>query len=113
MLRALPYDKFPLLADTLAIGMLFHKSVEDLHPAGQLLFQPLGIRHVLCIPLLNRDTPFGFVAFLDLNRDNAPISLEMRLMATLVNHFAQVLLKQKMEAEQVANQQRLKALVGA
>jgi len=113
MLRALPYDKFPLLADTLAIGMLFHKSVEDLHPAGQLLFQPLGIRHVLCIPLLNRDTPFGFVAFLDLNRDNAPTSLEMRLMATLVNHFAQVLLKQKMEAEQVANQQRLKALVGA
>jgi diguanylate cyclase (GGDEF)-like protein/PAS domain S-box-containing protein len=113
MLRALPYDKFPALADTLAIGMLFHKSVEEMHPASQIVFLPLGIRHVLCIPLLDRDTPFGFIAFFDFNYSQSPSSLEMRLMATLVNHFAQVLLKQKIEAEQIANQQRLKALVGA
>ena len=112
-LRTLPYQKFPLLADTLAVGMLFHKAVDDLQPVAQLLLQPMGIRHVLCIPLLDRDTPFGFIALLDHRRSIAPPSLEMRLMATLANHFAQVLLKQKIEAEQVANQQRLKALIGA
>lgn len=113
LLNSLPYEHFPILADTLAIGMIFHKRIDDLHPIGQAIFAPLGVKHLLCIPLLDRDIPFGFLAFLDLEKDTQPSALEMRLMATLTNHLAQSLLKQKMEAELQTNQQRLKALVGA
>lgn len=109
----LHYPAYPLLADTLAVGMVLNKSLLELPLSEQMLLALAGGRQLLCIPLLDRGEPFGFLAFVfeevEPNRD----PVELRLLAMLANHVAQALLKQRMEQQVQANQQRLQALVGA
>ena len=109
---SLEYDKYPLLADTLAVGMILNKSLLELPLAEQMLLAQVGVRQLLCIPLLDNGHLFGFLNFLKDDDSRPRESIELRLLAMLANHVAQALLKAKVEAESLANQQRLRALVG-
>ncbi len=109
----LEYDQYPLLADTLAVGMVLNKSLLELPLAEQMLLAQVGVRQLLCIPLLDNGQLFGFLTFLNDDERRQRDSTELRLLSMLSNHVAQALLKAKVEAESIANQQRLRALVGA
>ncbi|QLG88592.1 EAL domain-containing protein [Chitinibacter bivalviorum] len=110
---SIDYDQYALLADTLAVGMVLNKSLLELPLAEQMLLAQVGIRHLLCVPLLQGGELFGFLAFLNDSEERQPDSVALRLLAMLSNHVAQALGKAKLEAESLANQQRLRALVGA
>ena len=109
--HALDYGSFPMLADTLAIGMVLSKSLLELPLAEQMLMAQIGVRQLLCIPLLERGESFGFLCFL--NDCEMPRSRsELRLLSMLSNHVAQAIIKKRVEQELRSNQQRLRALVG-
>ncbi|WP_348945716.1 EAL domain-containing protein [Chitinibacter sp. FCG-7] len=110
---SLDYDQYALLADTLAVGMVLNKSLLELPLAEQMLLAQVGIRQLLCIPLLQGGELFGFLAFLNDSDSRQRDTIELRLLAMLSNHIAQALGKAKLEAESLANQHRLRALVGA
>jgi diguanylate cyclase (GGDEF)-like protein len=110
---SLDYDQYALLADTLAVGMMLNKTLLELPLAEQMLLAQVGIRQLLCIPLLQGGELFGFLAFLNDDDSRVRDTIELRLLAMLSNHVAQSLGKAKLEAESLANQQRLRALVGA
>ncbi|AMC35625.1 bifunctional diguanylate cyclase/phosphodiesterase [Janthinobacterium sp. B9-8] len=109
--RSLDYSAYPLLADTLAVGMVLSKSLLELPLAEQMLMAQIGVRQLLCIPLLEKGEPFGFLCFLNDTEVQRSRS-ELRLLAMLSNHVAQALVKQRVEQELMCNQQRLRALVG-
>ncbi|WP_144290361.1 sensor domain-containing phosphodiesterase [Chitinilyticum litopenaei] len=109
----LHYAAYPLLADSLAVGMVLNKSLLELPLSEQMLLALAGGRQLLCIPLLDRGEPFGFLAFIFEEVEHSRDPVELRLLAMLANHVAQALLKQRMEQLVAANQQRLQALVGA
>ncbi|WP_410497530.1 EAL domain-containing protein [Chitinibacter sp. S2-10] len=106
------YDQYALLADTLAVGMLLNKSLLELPLAEQMWLAQVGIRQLLCVPLLQRGELFGFLAFFNDNERHSRDPLELQLLAMLSNHIAQALCKVKLESEALTNQQRLRALVG-
>ncbi|WP_373974440.1 EAL domain-containing protein [Chitinibacter sp. SCUT-21] len=110
---SIDYDQYALLGDTLAVGMVLNKSLLELPLAEQMLLAQVGIRQLLCIPLLQGGELFGFLAFLNDDDSRTRDSIELRLLAMLSNHVAQSLGKAKLEAEALANQLRLRALVGA
>lgn len=112
-LRHIAYDQLPILAETLQVGMVLNKSLLEMSEEGQNLFILLGARRLICLPLLERDQSFGFLCLLDIRVEVARSSAELHFLAMLANVFAQALLKQRAEAEIQANQQRLRALVGA
>ncbi|WP_156129015.1 EAL domain-containing protein [Chitinibacter sp. ZOR0017] len=109
----LDYDQYALLADTLAVGMVLNKSLLELPLAEQMLLAQVGVRQLLCIPLLQRGEMFGFLAFLNDDERHQRDSVELRLLSMLANHVAQALVRARLESEALANQQRLRALVGA
>ena len=109
---SLEYAQYPLLADTLAVGMVLNKSLLELPLAEQMLLAQVGVRQLLCIPLLDNGNLFGFLIFLNDDERQQRDSTELRLLSMLANHVAQALLKAKVETESLANQQRLRALVG-
>ncbi|WP_169307199.1 bifunctional diguanylate cyclase/phosphodiesterase [Chitiniphilus eburneus] len=112
-LKLLDYSSYPLLADTLAVGMVLNKSLLELPLAEQMLLAQIGARRILCIPLLNRGELFGFLCFLDDDERRERSQTELKLLAMLGNHVAQALTRLQMEEAMLANQQRLRALVGA
>lgn len=109
--RSLDYATYPLLADTLAVGMVLNKTLLELPLAEQMLMAQIGVRQLLCIPLLERGEPFGFLTFLndcEMQRSRS----ELRLLSMLSNHVAQAIVKYRVEQELKCNQQRLCALIG-
>ncbi|UXY15036.1 EAL domain-containing protein [Chitiniphilus purpureus] len=112
-LKLLEYASYPLLADTLAVGMVLNKSLLELPLAEQMLLAQIGARRILCIPLLNRGELFGFLCFLDDDERRERSQTELKLLAMLGNHVAQALTRLQVEEAMLANQQRLRALVGA
>ena len=112
-LRVLDYRAFPLLADTLTVGMVLNKSLLELPLAEQMWLAQLGARRLLCIPLLDRGEAFGFLCFLDEDERRDRHREELHLLSMLGNHVAQALVRLRTEDALLANQQRLRALVGA
>lgn len=111
--RRISYEDLQTLADILEAGMVFNLPMRELSASGRKMLSPLGVTRVICLPLLEHGTPFGFIALLDLGKEPVRSSAELHFLATLANVFAQAILKQRAEQEIQANQQRLLALVGA
>lgn len=112
-LKLFEYANYPMLSDTLAVGMVLNKSLLELPLAEQMLLAQIGARRILCIPLLNRGELFGFLSFLDDDERRERSSTELKLLSMLGNHVAQALIRLHVEDDLLANQQRLRALVGA
>ncbi|MBE9610617.1 bifunctional diguanylate cyclase/phosphodiesterase [Chitinilyticum piscinae] len=108
----LHYPVYPLLADSMAVGMVLSKSLLELPLSEQMLLALVGGRQLLCIPLLDRGEPFGFLAFVFEEVEPTRDPVELRLLSMLANHVAQALLKRKMEQQVRASQHRLQALAG-
>ncbi|KPC49444.1 sensor domain-containing phosphodiesterase [Amantichitinum ursilacus] len=112
-LRVIDYRSYALMADTLTVGMVLNKSLLELPLAEQMWLAQLGARRLLCIPLLDRGEMFGFLCFLDEDERRERSREELHLLSMLGNHVAQALVRLRTEDALLANQQRLRALVGA
>ncbi|SFN29427.1 PAS domain S-box-containing protein/diguanylate cyclase (GGDEF) domain-containing protein [Formivibrio citricus] len=112
-LSRIAYTGFPLLAATLEAGMVLNKTLFELSPVVQMRLVPLGIRRAICLPLLEQDNCFGFLALFDVDAERERASSELRFLSMLTNVLAQALLKQRAQAGMLAGQERLKVLVGA
>lgn len=112
-LSRITYSSFPQLAETLGAGMVLNKTLLELSPAVQMLLVPVGIRRAICLPLLEQDHCFGFLALFDVGESRERLPSELRFLAMLTNVLAQALLKQRAQAGMLAGQERLKVLVGA
>jgi len=112
-LQHVSYEELPVMAEMLQVGMVLNKSILELSETGQTELASFGVRRMIGLPLLDRGQCFGFICMLDLGEEVTRSSDEMNFLAMLANVFAQALLQQRAEAEIQANQQRLRALVGA
>lgn len=110
-LAEIDYSRFPQLGEMLEAGMVFNKTLLELSQPGQMLLVPYGVRRVICLPLLDSDRCFGFLALLDIGETRQRPSTELRFLAMLSNVVAQVLLRLRARSGLLLEQERLKALV--
>ena len=111
--RRIHYVDMQALADMLEVGMVLNAPLQDLPPRNRRMLSPYGVKRIICLPLLERGTAFGFISLLDIGKERIRTSAELHFLAMLANVFAQALLKQRAELEIQVSQQRLLALVGA
>ncbi|BCL76405.1 hypothetical protein JHS3_21410 [Jeongeupia sp. HS-3] len=112
-LRHLSLADYPLLADTLAVGMLLQRSLLELPLAEQMLLAGIGARRIVTLPLLDRGEPFGLLAFFDEHDGNVRSADELRLLTMLGRQLAQGLVRFEVDAALRSERDRLAALVGA
>lgn len=111
--RRIHYEEIQALADILEAGMVLNLPLAALSVAGRRMLAPFGVTRVVCLPLLDRGIPFGFISLLDIGSAPARSPVELHFLATLSNVFAQAILKQRTDQELHASRQRLLALVSA
>lgn len=109
----LRYQSYPLLSDTLHVGMVLSKQISELPQAEATLFAEQRIHTVLCIPLLVSGEMEGFVGLFsrDTTRNWQP--LEIKVLCTIANSLALALVRKRVEQSLAAGATRLRALVGA
>lgn len=111
--REIDYQKYPLLFDTLHVGMVFYKNIAELPQAEATLFATQKIHTVLCIPLLMQGEMKGFLGLFSRDETRNWLSVEINVLCAITNSLALALARKRVEQNLVASTQRLKALVGA
>ncbi|MBM3117205.1 EAL domain-containing protein [Jeongeupia naejangsanensis] len=112
-LGRLPLSEHPLLADTLAVGMLLQRSLLELPMPEQMLLAGIGARRIVTLPLLDRGEPFGLLAFFDEDEARVRSHDELTLLTMLGRQLAQGMVRLDIDAALRAERDRLAALVGA
>ena len=113
LFRELYYDDFPVLSDSLHVGMVFARKVIELPPAEYRLFSQQDIVSVLCIPLLVSGELEGFIGFFSQQPNRVLLPMEVSALCAIANGFALALARERSEAAMLSNTTRLRALVGA
>lgn len=111
--RLIRYEDLQALADILEAGMVLNQPLLALSAPARKMLIPYGVTRVICLPLLNRGLPFGFIALLDAGKEVKRGSVELHFLSMLANVFAQAVLKQRAEQEIEASRQRVLALISA
>ncbi len=111
--RELDFQKYPLLFDTLHVGMVFSKNIAELPQAEATLFATQKIHTVLCIPLLMQGEMKGFLGLFSRDETRNWHSIEVSVLCAITNSLALALARKRVEQNLEASTQRLKALVGA
>ena len=109
----LQYQSYPLLSDTLHVGMVLSKHISELPQAEAALFAGQHIHTVLCIPLLVSGEMEGFVGLFSRDTARNWLPLEIKVLCTIANSLALALARKRVEQSLAAGATRLKALVGA
>ncbi|GAB3259574.1 bifunctional diguanylate cyclase/phosphodiesterase [Chitinimonas naiadis] len=112
-LARLDYRLYRDLHETLSSGLMLERKVSELLPATQTMLAPLGIQHLLCVPLLDAGELIGFLGLIYFETPRRRAFGEPRFMATLANYLALALVRQEAEARMGVSAQRLATLVGA
>jgi diguanylate cyclase (GGDEF)-like protein/PAS domain S-box-containing protein len=112
-LREISYEDFPLLSDTLHVGMVLAKKVTELPPQEFLLFGRQNIKSVLCIPLLVAGEMEGFIGLFHQKPGREWLPLEINVLCAVANSMALALARERVEQRLKASATRLRALVGA
>jgi len=111
--REIDYQQYPLLFDTLHVGMVFYKNIAELPQAEAMLFATQKIHTVLCIPLLMQGEMKGFLGLFSRDETRNWLSVEINVLCAITNSLALALARKRVEQNLLASTQRLKALVGA
>ncbi len=110
--REIQYIDYPLLSDTLHVGMVFSKNLSELPQEEAALFARHQIHTVLCIPLLVQGETEGFIGlFCHKTRSWQPV--EINVLCAVANSLALALARKRAEINLEVTTGRLKALVGA
>ncbi|WP_269531384.1 EAL domain-containing protein [Chitinimonas sp. BJYL2] len=109
----LDYRLYRDLHETLQAGLMLERRVSELLPATQVMLGPLGVQHLLCVPLFDAGELIGFVALVFLGVPRPRIAGEPRLLATLTNYLSLALVRADAEQRSAVNATRLATLVGA
>ena len=112
-LREFQYQSYPLLSDTLHVGMVLSKQIYELPQAEAELFAGQQIHTVLCIPLLVSGEMEGFVGLFSRDTARNWLPLEIKVLCTIANSLALALARKRVEQSLEAGATRLRALVGA
>ncbi|QNM96872.1 bifunctional diguanylate cyclase/phosphodiesterase [Chitinimonas koreensis] len=112
-LARLDYRIYRDLHDTLSAGLMLERHVSELLPATQVMLGPIGLQHLLCVPLLDGGELVGFIALAYLDAPRRREAGEPRFLATLANYLALALVRHEAESRLRVNAQRLSTLVGA
>ena len=107
------YQDYPLLSDTLHVGMVLSKHISEMPQAEATLFAEHHIHTVLCIPLLISGEMEGFIGLFSHDRTRNWLPLEINVLCTIANSLALALARKRVEQSLVASTTRLRALVGA
>lgn len=107
------YQKYPLLFDTLQVGMVFSKNIAELPDEEAALFATQKIHTALCIPLLMQGEMEGFLGLFSRDETRNWQPVEVNVLCAITNSLALALARKRVEQNLEASTQRLKALVGA
>lgn len=113
MPQCLKYEDYPLLNDTLHIGMVFSKNLVELPIAEFNLFKGPRAVSVLCIPLLVGGEMAGFLGFFSQRDKHDWLPMEIDILCVAANNFAASLVRHRIEHSLRASESRLRMLVGA
>lgn len=112
-LHGLDYEDYPLLNDTLHIGMVLAKNMAELPASEFNLFKGLHVASVMCIPLLVGGEMSGFLGFFSQREKHDWLPMEIDILCVAANNFSAMLARQRMEHSLRASESRLRVLVGA
>ena len=107
------YEHYPLLGDTLHIGMVFTRDVSELPIAEFSLFKEHQATSILCIPLLIGSEMAGFLGFFGPRPRQEWLAMEIDILCVAANNFAAALTRQRIENSLRASESRLRVLLGA
>lgn len=111
--REISYEQFPLLSDSLHVGMVFAKNLAELPSAEFGLFRSPEINSVLCIPLLLSGELVGFISFFSSRDKHSLGPIEVDILCAIANGLALALSRHRVQQTLLASETRLRALVGA
>lgn len=109
----LNYDDYPLLNDTLHIGMVFTRNLVELPRAEFDFFKGMNISSAVCVPLLVGGELEGFLGFFARREKHDWLPMEIDILCVAANNFAAALVRQRIEHSLRASESRLRVLVGA
>lgn len=111
--RTVDYERYPLLSDTLHVGMVLAKDRSELPLAEQSLFRIPGVASILCIPLLISGELVGFLAFFSPHQKRRWLPVENNVLCVIANDIALTLARTNIERTLQTSENRLRVLVGA
>ena len=111
--RSIEYERYPLLSDTLHVGMVLAKDRSEMPAAEQSLFQTPGVASILCIPLLISGELVGFLAFFSPHQKRRWLPVENNVLCVIANDIALTLARTNVERTLQTSESRLRVLVGA
>ena len=111
--RSIEYERYPLLSDTLHVGMVLAKDRGELPLAEQSLFRTPGVASLLCIPLLISGELVGFLAFFSPHQKRRWLPVENNVLCVIANDIALTLARTNVERTLKTSESRLRVLVGA
>lgn len=111
--RVFNLDDHPEIADALQIGMVIHRNEHELPDSMRPLSQYFSAQSLLCVPLLVDGELGGFISFLSRRSKTDWMAPELRVLSVIANDIALALARRRAQKDLLANQQRLRTLVGA
>ncbi len=111
--REIEFQHYPVLFDTLQVGMVFCKDIAELPPAESVFFAAQNIHTALCIPLLMEDEMEGFIGLFSQHAVRRWHAIEIDVLCTIANSLALALTRQLAEKHLAVNTHRLRTLVGS
>ena len=112
-LRHLCYEDYPMLSDTLHVGMVLERRITDLPPAEYKLFGRQDIGSIMAIPLQVGGELQGFLGFFCQPDQRAWLPAEINALCGMANGVALALAGKRAEEGLRTSETRLRALVGA
>lgn len=112
-LRHLNYADCPVLSDTLQVGMVWCRDLDEMPAAEAHLFGSQNIHSTLCIPLLVGGEMEGFLGFFTRRAKRQWAPVEINVLCAIANSLALALRRHRAERSLAAGAARLRALVGA
>ena len=111
--REIEFQHYPVLFDTLQVGMVFCKNTVDLPPAESAFFAAQKIHTALCIPLLIEGEMEGFIGLFSQHAVRYWHAIEIDVICTIANSLSLALTRQHAEKNLAVNTHRLRTLVGS
>lgn len=111
--REIEFQQFPVLFDTLQVGMVFSKNIAELPLAEATLFASQHIHTALCVPLLMQGEMEGFIGLFSQDDTRSWYPVEINVVCAIANSLALALARRHIEQSLEVSTRRLRALVGS